>query len=178
MHPEDQRYKDLVGKTIVLPLTNRAIPIISDEYVDQDFGSGCVKITPAHDFNDYDMGVRHNLEVINILNEDASINEKAPKKYQGMDRYEARKIVLRDLEEMGMIEKIEPHMLSVPRGERSGVIIEPYLSDQWFVKTGPLALPATEKVKSGEIEFIPKNYENTFFVWMKDIQDWCTRSNS
>ena len=173
VHPEDQRYKDLVGKTIVLPLTNRAIPIISDEYVDQDFGSGCVKITPAHDFNDYDMGVRHNLEVINILNEDASINENAPKKYQGMDRYEARKTVLRDLEEMGMIEKIESHMLSVPRGERSGVIIEPYLSDQWFVKTGPLAVPATEKVKSGEIEFIPKNYENTFFVWMKDIQDWC-----
>ena len=173
VHPEDERYKSLVGQSIMLPLSQRTIPIISDEYVDQDFGSGCVKITPAHDFNDYDMGTRHDLEVINVFNEDASVNEQAPKKYHGMDRYEARNVILRDLEELGMIEKIEAHTLSVPRGERSGVIIEPYLSDQWFVKTRPLAEPATEKVKSGEIEFIPKNYENTFFAWMKDIQDWC-----
>ncbi len=173
VHPEDERYKSLVGQAIMLPLSQRTIPIISDEYVDQDFGSGCVKITPAHDFNDYDMGTRHDLKVINVFNEDASVNEQAPKKYHGMDRYEARNAILRDLEELDMIEKIEAHTLSVPRGERSGVIIEPYLSDQWFVKTRPLAEPATEKVKSGEIEFIPKNYENTFFAWMKDIQDWC-----
>ena len=173
VHPEDPRYKALVGKSILLPLTERTIPIISDSYVDQEFGSGCVKITPAHDFNDYDMGKRHGLEIINIFNEDASINEQAPKKYWGLDRYEAREIILKDLEDMGMIEKVEAHMLSVPRGERSGVIIEPYLSNQWFVKTKPLAEPAIKKVEEGEIEFIPKNYENTFFVWMRDIQDWC-----
>ena len=173
VHPDDKRYKSLVSKEVLLPLTDRRIPIIADHYVDPEFGSGCVKITPAHDFNDYDMGMRHDLPRINIFNDDASVNENAPARYHGMDRYEARNAVISDLQELSLIEKIEDHKLAVPRGEKSGVVIEPYLSDQWFVRTGPLAEPAIKVVEDGEIEFIPKNYENTYFVWMRNIQDWC-----
>ncbi len=173
VHPDDDRYRDLVGREILLPLTDRRIPIIADHYVDQEFGSGCVKITPAHDFNDYDMGKRHDLAMINIFNDDATINDAAPQPYQGMDRYDARDAVLRDLEDLGLVEKTEDHQMAVPRGEKSGVVVEPYLSDQWFVKAGPLAEPAIKAVEDGDIEFIPKNYENTFFVWMRNIQDWC-----
>ena len=173
VHPDDERYKSLVSKEVLLPLTDRRIPIIADHYVDPEFGSGCVKITPAHDFNDYDMGMRHDLPRINIFNDDASVNENAPARYHGMDRYEARNAVISDLQELSLIEKIEDHKLAVPRGEKSGVVIEPYLSDQWFVRTGPLAEPAIKVVEDGEIEFIPKNYENTYFVWMRNIQDWC-----
>ena len=143
VHPDDDRYRDLVGREILLPLTDRRIPIIADHYVDQEFGSGCVKITPAHDFNDYDMGKRHDLAMINIFNDDATINDAAPQPYQGMDRYDARDAVLRDLEDLGLVEKTEDHQMAVPRGEKSGVVVEPYLSDQWFVKAGPLAEPAT-----------------------------------
>ena len=171
--PEDDRYKAIVGKEIILPLTGRRIPIISDQYVDMEFGTGCVKITPAHDFNDYDVGHRHDLPIINILNEDASLNDEVPEKYRGMDRFEARKAVIADLDALGLLEKIEDHTMAVPRGERSGVVVEPFLSDQWFVDIKPLAEPAIKAVEDGEIEFIPKNAENTYFSWMRNIEDWC-----
>ena len=173
VHPDDERYKHLVGKEVELPLTGRRIPVIADHYVDREFGSGCVKITPAHDFNDYDVGQRHDLPLINIFNDDASVNDEAPAAYRGMDRADARKAVIADLESQGLIEKIEDHKMAVPRGEKSGAVIEPYLSDQWFVKTRPLAEPAIKAVEDGDISFIPKNYENNYFVWMRDIQDWC-----
>jgi valyl-tRNA synthetase len=173
VHPEDERYKDLIGKTITLPLVGREIPIIGDDYVDREFGTGCVKITPAHDFNDYEMGQRHDLPLINILNDDAQINKTAPEKYQGMDRFDARKQVVEDLDALGLLEKIDDHKLKVPRGDRTGVVIEPYLTDQWYVKTQPLADEAIKAVEDGDIEFVPKQYENMYFSWMRDIQDWC-----
>ena len=173
VHPDDERYKALVGKRVALPLTDRTIPVIADHYVDQEFGTGCVKITPAHDFNDYDVGRRNDLELINILNDDASLNDAVPLKYQGLDRYDARKMVVADLEALGLLEEVEDHKMMVPRGEKSGVVVEPYLSDQWFVKAKPLAEPAIAAVENGDIEFVPKNYENTYYSWMRDIQDWC-----
>jgi len=173
VHPEDERYRDLIGKTIALPLTGREIPIIADDYVDRDFGTGCVKITPAHDFNDYEMGLRHNLAMINILDDDAHINNIAPEKYRGMDRFVARKAIVEDLEALGLLDKIVDHVLKVPRGDRSNVVIEPYLTNQWYVKTQPLAEEAIRSVEDGEIQFVPKQYENMYFSWMRDIQDWC-----
>ena len=172
VHPDDSRYKDLIGQEIILPLTGRSIPVIADRHVDKTFGSGCVKITPAHDFNDYDMGRRHDLPVINIFNDDATINDNAPVQYRGMDRYVARKAIVDDLENQNLLEKTESHKMAVPRGERSGVVVEPWLSDQWFVKIKPLAETAIKAVEDGDIKFIPKNYENTYFVWMRNIQDW------
>ena len=171
--PIDDRYKALVGKEIILPLTGRRIPIIADQYVDMAFGTGCVKITPAHDFNDYDVGHRHELPIINILNEDASLNDEVPEKYRGMDRFEARKAVIADLDALGLLEKIEDHTMAIPRGERSGVVVEPFLSDQWFVNIKSLAEPAIKAVEDGKIEFIPKNAENIYFSWMRNIEDWC-----
>ncbi len=173
VHPEDERYKNLVGKTIALPLTGREIPIIADDYVDREFGTGCVKITPAHDFNDYEMGQRHNLDIINVLDDDANINQHAPEKYRGMERFEARKAIVEDLDALGLLDKIDDHVLKVPRGDRSGVVIEPYLTNQWYVKTQPLADEAIRSVESGDINFVPKQYENMYFSWMRDIQDWC-----
>ena len=173
VHPEDERYTHLVGKFVDLPLCNRRIPIIADDYVDPEFGTGCVKITPAHDFNDYEMGKRHNLEVINILTDNASINDEAPETYRGLDRFDARKQIVADLEALGLLEKIEPHKLKVPRGDRSGVVIEPYLTHQWYVAIQSLADPAIRAVEDGDIEFVPKNWENTYFAWMRNIQDWC-----
>ncbi|MBL4681097.1 MAG: valine--tRNA ligase [Pseudomonadales bacterium] len=173
VHPDDERYQHLVGKHIQLPLCDRTIPIISDRYVDREFGTGCVKITPAHDFNDYDLGRRNDLPLINIFNKDASINDDAPEAYRGMDRYEARKAIVKAFESLDLLDKIEDHKMVVPRGEKSGVAIEPFLSDQWFVNTKPLAEPAIKAVENGDIEFIPKNYENNYFAWMRDIQDWC-----
>ena len=173
IHPEDERYQSMLGKTIKLPLTDREIPIIADDYVDPEFGTGCVKITPAHDFNDYEMGKRHNLPIINIFTVDAAINENAPEKYQGMDRYVARKEIIKDLEQAGLLEKIEDHRLMVPRGDRSGAVIEPYLTDQWYVKIGPLAEPAIKAVQDGDIRFVPDNWKNTYFEWMNNIEDWC-----
>lgn len=173
VHPDDDRYKALVGRELTLPLTGRTIPIIADRYVDSEFGSGCVKITPAHDFNDYDVGNRHDLPLINIFNDDASCNDECPEAYRGLDRFEARKRVIEDLESAGLLDKIEDHKLMIPRGEKSGAVVEPFLSDQWFVKISPLAEPAIKVVEDGEIEFIPKNYENNYFAWMRDIQDWC-----
>jgi valyl-tRNA synthetase len=173
VHPEDERYTALIGKTIRLPLTGREIPVIADDYVDPEFGTGCVKITPAHDFNDYEMGKRHDLAVINIFTIDACINDTAPEAYRGLDRYAARKQIVSDLEAQGLLEGIQDHRLMVPRGDRSGTVVEPYLTDQWFVKIGPLAGPAIKAVEDGRIRFVPDNWKNTYFEWMRNIQDWC-----
>ncbi len=173
VNPDDARYKDLIGKQVRLPLVDRLIPIIGDSYVDPEFGTGCVKITPAHDFNDYEVGKRHKLPLINIFTIDATINENAPEKYRGLDRFVARKQIVTDLDALGLLEKIDDHALKVPRGDRSGVVIEPYLTWQWYVKTGPLAVEAVKAVEDGRIEFVPKQYENMYFAWMRDLQDWC-----
>ena len=173
VNPEDERYAHLVGRRILLPLTNREIPIIADDYVDAEFGSGCVKITPAHDFNDYAMGERHQLPMINILTADAHLNDDVPEPFRGMDRYEGRQAVIEAMDALGLLEKVEDHRLKVPRGDRSGVVIEPWLTLQWYVDAKKLAGPAIEAVESGAIEFVPKQWENTYFAWMRDIQDWC-----
>jgi len=173
VHPHDERYRDLVGRELELPLTGRRIPVIADEYVDPAFGSGCVKITPAHDFNDYEVGKRHHLDQINVMTPDARINDSAPERYRGRDRFEARKLVVSDLDEQGLLEKVEPHRLKVPRGDRSHSVIEPFLTDQWFVRAGPLAEPAIKAVEDGRIRFVPENWAKTYFEWMRNIEDWC-----
>ncbi len=173
VNPDDERYQHLIGKNILLPLVGRLIPIVGDQHADPEKGTGCVKITPAHDFNDYEVGARHDLEKINIFTIDATINNTAPEKYRGLDRFEARKTIVADLDALGLLDKIEDHKLMVPRGERSGTIIEPYLTDQWYVNVAPLAEPAIEAVKDGRIKFVPDAYKNMYFSWMNDIQDWC-----
>jgi len=172
VHPDDERYRDLVGKTVELPLTGRQIPVIADEYVDPEFGSGCVKITPAHDFNDYEVGQRHGLEQINILTPDARVSLPGSP-YDGLDRYEARRRIVADLETADLMERIDAHKLMVPRGDRSNAVIEPYLTDQWFVRIAPLAEPAIAAVEDGRIRFVPGNWAKTYFEWMRNIQDWC-----
>ena len=173
VHPEDERYKHLIGQTITLPLVGREIPIIADDYVDPEFGTGCVKITPGHDFNDYAMGKRHDLPIYNILTVDASINDEAPAAYRGLDRYAAREVIVHDLDKLELIEKIDHHTLMVPRGDRSHAVVEPYLTDQWYVKAAPLAGPAIKAVEDGDIKFVPDNWKNTYFEWMRNIEDWC-----
>jgi valyl-tRNA synthetase len=173
VHPEDERYAHLIGRSVELPLTGRQIPVIADDYVDREFGTGCVKITPAHDFNDYEMGKRHGLPMINILDDDAAIGGEAPQAYLGMDRFDARKQIVADMDALGLLQKIDDHTLKVPRGDRSGVVIEPYLTDQWYVDARELAKPAIAAVENGDIQFVPKQWENTYFAWMRDIQDWC-----
>ena len=173
VHPDDTRYRDLVGRTLELPLTGRTIPVIADDHVDAEFGTGCVKITPAHDFNDYEMGQRHHLALLNIFTIDAAINENGPAAYRGMDRYDARRQIIKDLQSLDLIEKIEDHTLMVPRGDRSGAVIEPYLTDQWYVKIQPLAAPAIAAVENGAIRFVPENWSKTYFEWMHNIDDWC-----
>ena len=180
VHPEDERYKHLIGKMVKLPLTEREIPIIADAYVDLEFGTGCVKVTPAHDFNDYAVGQRHKLPIISILTLDAKINDNAPEKYRGMDRFDARKAVVADLEAINVLVKTDKHKLKVPRGDRTGVVIEPMLTDQWFVamsKPGAdgtsIVGKALECVASGEIKFVPENWVNTYNQWLNNIQDWC-----
>jgi valyl-tRNA synthetase len=173
VHPDDPRYQHLIGKEVHLPLCERTIPIIADTYVEQDFGSGCVKITPAHDFNDYEVGKRHNLPQINILTKKATINKNAPTAYQGLDRFIARERIIEDLEKAQLLVKTEPHKLKIPRGEKSNVIIEPLLTEQWYVKTKPLAAPAIEAVRKGDIRFVPENWTKTYFQWMENIEDWC-----
>lgn len=190
VHPGDDRYKHLIGELVELPLCNRKIPIIADDYVDPEFGTGCVKITPAHDFNDYAVWQRHRDEVniasqphgglINILTNDAAVRDNAedenhllPSAYIGMDRFKARKQVIADLEAQELLEKIDDHKLMVPRGDRSNAVIEPFLTDQWYVKTGPLAAPAIKAVEDGDIKFVPDNWKNTYFEWMRNIEDWC-----
>ncbi|RLT95367.1 valine--tRNA ligase [Ketobacter sp.] len=190
VNPKDERYQALIGKTLTLPLVNREIPIIADDYVDMEFGTGCVKITPAHDFNDYDVGKRHNLPLVNVLTIDAAIRDQAeafnfdgtvnlevsteiPDVYRGDDRFVARKKIVEDLDQLGLLEKIDDHALKVPKGDRSGVVVEPFLTDQWYVRVAPLAEPAIKAVENGDIQFVPKQYENMYFAWMRDIQDWC-----
>ncbi len=173
VHPEDDRYMHLVGKSVNLPLTGREIPIIADDYVDREFGTGVVKVTPAHDFNDYAVGQRHALPLINILTPDAAINDNAPEKYRGLDRYAARKLVLADLEAAGLLVEEKKHKLQVPRGDRTGQVIEPYLTDQWFVKMDSLAKRGLELVEDGSVRFVPENWVSTYRHWMGNIQDWC-----
>ncbi|OAI47472.1 valine--tRNA ligase [Gammaproteobacteria bacterium SCGC AG-212-F23] len=173
VHPDDERYQHLIGKQVQLPLTHRTVPIISDEYVDKAFGSGCVKITPAHDFNDYLVGERHQLKPINIFTRDAHLNKNTPQQYQGLERFAAREQIVKDLENSGLIEKIEKHISKIPRGEKSNAIIEPFLTEQWFMKMQPLAEPAIRAVENGEIRFIPDNWNKTYFQWLNNIEDWC-----
>ncbi|EJL9324146.1 valine--tRNA ligase [Vibrio cholerae] len=190
VNPEDPRYKDLIGKEIILPIVSRRIPIVGDEHADMEKGTGCVKITPAHDFNDYEVGKRHNLPMINIFTFDANIRDVAevfntkgeasnvysgdlPAKYQGMERFAARKAIVAEFEQLGLLQEIKDHDLTVPYGDRGGVVIEPMLTDQWYVRAGILAKPAVEAVENGDIQFVPKQYENMYFSWMRDIQDWC-----
>ncbi|CAM3712353.1 valine--tRNA ligase [Xenorhabdus thuongxuanensis] len=190
VNPEDPRYKDLIGKEILLPLVNRRIPIVGDEHADMEKGTGCVKITPAHDFNDYEVGKRHNLPMINILTFDGNIREAAevfdsngeasdhyptdiPAEYRGMERFVARKAIVAEFEKQDLLVEIKPHDLTVPYGDRGGVVIEPMLTDQWYVRTAPLAKVAIEAVENGDIQFVPKQYENMYYSWMRDIQDWC-----
>jgi valyl-tRNA synthetase len=188
VNPDDERYRHLIGKKVKLPVTGRLIPVIADAYVDKEFGTGCVKITPAHDFNDYEVGKRHNLPLINIFDRDAHVKADfdvlsyandvapsvaAPADYAGLDRIVARKKIVAQAESEGWLEKIDPHTLKVPRGDRSGVIIEPWLTDQWYVKTQQLAQPAIRAVEDGRIKFVPEQYQNMYFAWMRDIQDWC-----
>ena len=169
----DERYKHLIGKTLRLPLAERTIPIIADSYVDAAFGTGAVKITPAHDFNDYEIGARHGLAQINILTPRAALNENVPERFRGMDRFQARKRVVEELKTAGLIERIEKHLLVVPRGDRTGAVLEPYLTDQWYVKIGPLAEPAVAAVQDGRTRFVPENWAKTYFEWMRNIKDWC-----
>ncbi|WFQ78646.1 valine--tRNA ligase [Xenorhabdus sp. SF857] len=190
VNPEDPRYKDLIGKEILLPLVNRRIPVVGDEHADMEKGTGCVKITPAHDFNDYEVGKRHSLPMINILTFDGNIREAAevfdsngevsdlyptdiPAEYRGMERFAARKALVAEFEKQGLLVEIKPHDLTVPYGDRGGVVIEPMLTDQWYVRTAPLAKVAIEAVENGDIQFVPKQYENMYYSWMRDIQDWC-----
>jgi valyl-tRNA synthetase len=185
VHPEDERYAHLIGKTVTLPLSNREVPIIADDYVDREFGTGVVKVTPAHDFNDYQVGLRHKLPQIEILTLDAKINDNAPEKYRGLDRFDARKLVVADLEALGALESVKPHKLMVPRGDRTGVVIEPMLTDQWFVamsKPAPegtfnpgksIAETALDVVRNGQIRFVPENWTTTYYQWLENIQDWC-----
>ncbi len=173
VHPEDERYKDLVGQQIILPIVGRGIPIIADDYVDPEFGTGCVKITPAHDFNDYDIGKRHDLPIYNILTDDAALNDEVPEAYRGLDRFVARDKIVAQFKELGLLEKIEDYTVKIPRGDRSHAVVEPYLTDQWYVKIEPLAKPAIEAVETGRIKFVPENWSKTYFDWMYNIQDWC-----
>ena len=173
VHPEDERYKELIGQEIILPIVGRRIPIIADDYVDPEFGTGCVKITPAHDFNDYDIGKRHDLPMYNVLTDDAALNDEVPEDYRGMDRFDARKAIVAEFESLGLLEKIEDYAVKISRGDRSHAIVEPYLTDQWYVKIEPLAKPAIEAVETGRIKFVPENWSKTYFDWMYNIQDWC-----
>ncbi|PRD35777.1 UNVERIFIED_CONTAM: valS [Trichonephila clavipes] len=189
VHPEDERYRHLIGRQIRLPVTGRLIPVVADTYVDKDFGTGCVKITPAHDFNDYEVGKRHDLPLVNVLDRDAAIlatfevmaggsfaplpGEACPEAYAGLDRFVARKRIVAEAEADGWLEEIKPHALKVPTGDRSGVVIEPWLTDQWYVKASVLAKPALEAVEDGRIKFVPEQYQNMYYAWMRDIQDWC-----
>lgn len=186
VHPDDDRFQALIGKSITLPLVGREIPIVADDYVDPKFGTGCLKITPAHDFNDHALGLRHNLDVINVMTDDAAMNDQVPEKYQGLDRYEARKLIVKDMDAAGLLVEVKPHKLMVPRGDRSNAVVEPYLTDQWYVDLtrdvqddgrpgGHTAIiqPSLDAVSSGRINFVPGNWTRTYDQWLENIQDWC-----
>jgi len=190
VHPDDERYQSLIGKFILLPIVNRLVPIVADDYVDMEFGTGCVKITPAHDFNDYEVGKRHQLPMYNIFTLDAAVRSfvevintdgtpnkgveiALPERYVGLDRFKARDAIVAEFDSLGLLEKVAPHGLKVPYGDRSGVVIEPLLTDQWYVAVQSMAKTAIEAVETGEIKFVPQQYENMYFSWMRDIKDWC-----
>jgi len=173
VHPDDPRYTKLIGKNIRLPITGRLIPIVADEHADPEQGSGAVKITPAHDFNDFEVGKRHDLERINVLTSDAKINDVAPEEYRGLDRFDARKKIVAAMDELGLLRKVEDRVVMVPHGDRSGVVVEPYLTDQWYVDAKTLAQPAIEAVRSGKTKFTPANWAKTYFHWMENIEPWC-----
>ena len=173
VHPDDERYRRLVGRMVRLPLAERDIPVIADDYVDPEFGTGCVKITPAHDFNDYRVGLRHDLPQINLFTDTAHLNERAPEPYRGLSREAARERVLRDLEARGLLDAVEEHALTVPRGDRSGSIVEPYLTDQWYVRAAPLAAAAVRAVDEGRVRFVPEHWTRTYHDWMANLEDWC-----
>ena len=173
VHPQDERYRGLVGAKARLPLVGRALPIVADEHVDPEFGTGCLKITPAHDFNDYEVGERHGLPLVNIFRVDASVNDAAPAAYRGLDRFDARQAVLADLKTQGLLESTRSHKLAVPRGDRSGAVLEPWLTDQWWVAIEALAKPAIDAVEEGRVRFVPKQFENVYFAWMREVRDWC-----
>ena len=173
VHPQDARFRALIGQRAHLPLVGRELPIIADDHVDPSFGSGCVKITPAHDFNDYELGLRHDLPMVSVLTAEAAIHDNAPAAYRGLDRFAARQRIVADLDALGLLERVQEHALMAPRGDRSEAIIEPRLTNQWFVRIAPLAEPAIKAVEDGQLEFVPKQYENTYFAWMRNIQDWC-----
>ncbi len=173
VHPEDERYQDLIGKHAVLPLVGRRLIIVGDDYADPETGSGAVKITPAHDFNDFEVGKRHDLEMINIFDAEARINENAPEPYRGLDRYEARKKIVADLDTLGLLDRIEDRVNSMPYGDRSGVVVEPWLTEQWYVDAARLAGPALAAVKDGRTKFVPESWQNTYFEWLNNIQPWC-----
>jgi valyl-tRNA synthetase len=173
VHPEDPRYQELIGRQVLVPLADRAVPVIADTYVDPAFGTGCLKVTPAHDFNDYDIGQRHHLPLINIFTPRATLADTVPQRFRGLERFEARKRVLAELEAGGLIERVDRHRLVVPRGDRSGAVLEPYLTDQWFVKIAALAAPAIAAVEQGRTRFVPENWARTYFEWMRNIKDWC-----
>ena len=173
VNPKDERYKNIIGKKVTLPIVGKEIPIIADEYVDPEFGTGCVKITPAHDFNDFEIGKRHNLQFVNILNFDGTLNEEVPKKFQGLDIDSARKKVLDELEKLGQLSDTEPYTVQIPRSERSNSILQPLVTNQWFVDVTKLSQEAIRVVKENETQFVPKNWENTYFAWMNELQDWC-----
>ena len=173
VHPEDPRYQELIGRQVLVPLAERAVPVIADSYVDPAFGTGCLKVTPAHDFNDYDIGQRHQLALINIFTPRATLADTVPQRFRGLERFEARKRVLAELEAGGLIERVDKHRLVVPRGDRSGAVLEPYLTDQWFVKIAALAAPAIAAVEQGRTRFVPENWARTYFEWMRNIKDWC-----
>ena len=173
VHPDDERYRHLIGREVLLPLANRRIPVIADEYVDPEFGTGCVKITPAHDFNDYEVGQRHKLPQISVLDFHARLNDNAPAAYRGLDRFAARKRIVADLDAQGLLERITDHTSMIPKGDRSNVVVEPMLTDQWYVRVKPLAGPAIAAVEDGRVKFVPENWSKTYFEWMNNIQDWC-----
>ena len=186
VHPDDERFTDWVGKSVTLPLVGRSIPIVADDYVDPEFGSGCVKITPAHDFNDYALGQRHQLDIINIFTDDAALNDTVPEKYRGLDRYAARELIISDMQAEGLLEKTEAHQLKVPRGDRSNAVVEPYLTDQWYVDLtrdtqsdgrpggkSAITTPAINAVRDGSIRFVPDNWSKTYYQWLDNIEDWC-----
>ena len=173
VHPEDNRYKHLIGKKAVLPIVGREITVVGDNYADPEKGTGAVKITPAHDFNDFQVGKRHNLQVINILKEDGRLNNNVPEEYQGLSIFQAREMIVKSISDLGLLDKIEDTIHTVPYGDRSNTVIEPFLTDQWFVDAKKLALPAINAVKNKETIFVPKSWENTFFEWMNNIEPWC-----
>src|SRR5213595_1997192 len=173
VHPQDPRYQEFIGKRVLVPLAERSVPVIADDYVDPAFGTGCLKVTPAHDFNDYDIGQRHHLALINIFTPRATLADTVPQRFRGLERFEARKRVLAELEAGGLIERIDKHRLVVPRGDRSGAVLEPYLTDQWYVKIASLAAPAIAAVEQGRTRFVPENWARTYFEWMRNIKDWC-----